>query len=152
MLTVTEMSIQREYWMLTLHKGFFETVLVQGRRRTSERFWPGVELDGDAMIRLASTMRDVTSIVDTFSVNPQPQELMTYPYFDLLAVCDGQDYVIEMTSSRVGTGLRSTCTTIYGNDNWFLPFLYLVDGEVWQFSSDIDDLAAAWLGLAEARV
>ena len=152
MITITGSRIRREYWMLTQQKNGdnIECVIIQGRRRISEGFWPGLILSEDGLCRFSNAMHDVISIVDNFFTNPQPQQSMRFPYFDLLAVCDGPDYTIELSSSLVGTGLKSICTTIYGKGQRFLPCLYLIDEEVWQFSQDVDELAHAWLGLIEA--
>lgn len=152
MITMTGSRIRREYWMLTQQKNEddIECAIIQGRRRTSEGFWPGLNLSEDGLCRFSNTMHDVLRIVDNFFVNPQPQQSMRFPYFDLLAVCDGPDYTIELSSSLIGTGLKSICTTIYGKDLRLLPCLYLIDEEVLQFSQDVDDLAHTWLGLIEA--
>jgi len=152
MITITGSRIRREYWMLTQQQNYddCECAIIQGRRRTSEGFWPGLNLSPDGLCRFSNTMHDVVSIVDNFFTNPQPEQAMRFPYFDLLAVCDGPDYTIEMTSSLIGTGLKSICATVYGKDHQMLPVLYLVDEEVWQFSSDVDELAHTWLGLIEA--
>ena len=95
-------------------------------------------------------MHDVTSIVDDYFTNPQRRIEPMFSHSDVLAVCDGPDYIIEMGTSMVGTGLNSIGVTMYGKKNQLLPFVYLVDEEVWNFSADIDELALKWTQQAPA--
>jgi hypothetical protein len=142
-------SIERDYWKLTLTAAE-NVVLVQGRRRTTEGFWPGLILSMEGFARFANAMQDVTSIVDDCFTNPQRQMVPMFPHADVLAVCDGPDYMIEMATSMVGTGLSSIGITMYGKQTQLLPFMYLVDEEVWRFSADVDDVALNWIGFAPA--
>lgn len=143
-------SVQRDYWKLSVATASENIVLVQGRRRTTEGFWPGLQLTMEGLQRLASAMHDVTSIVDDYFTNSQSQVMPMYPHADLLAVCDGPDYMIEMATSIVGTGLSSIGITMYGKKTQLLPFVYLVDEEVWKFSADVDEMALRWKGYVPA--
>ena len=143
-------TVQRDYWKLSLTNVANNVVLVQGRRRTTEGFWPGLNLTTEGFSRFASAMHDVTSIVDDYFTNPQKQMMSMYPHTDVLAVCDGPSYLIEMATSLVGTGLSSIGITMYGKQTHLLPFLYLVDEEVWKFSADVDEVALNWIGYAPA--
>ena len=145
----SNVTVQRDYWRLSLDAGN-ELALVQGRRRTTEGFWPGVRLTMEGFSRFANAMHDVTSIVDDFCTTPQNQMMPIYPHADVLSVCDGPDYMIEMATSIVGTGLTSIGITMYGKRIQLLPFVYLVDEEVWNFSADVDEVARRWIGYVPA--
>ena len=100
----SETLISRDYWQLSRCRLGSFIVLVQGRRRLTEAYWPGLKLTPEGLRRFAAAINDVTSIVDNYFTTPQSRSEPMYPHSDLLAVCDGPDYMIEMATSTVGTG------------------------------------------------
>ena len=141
-------SINREYWRLTPEASTDDDslILVQGRRRTTEGYWPGMRLSEDGIQRFGQSISDVCRIVDDFFTSPKVQPTMRFPYSELMAVCDSQMYTIELAISISGTGLKSICTTVFGKDVECRPCLYLVDEEPFQFSGDLDDFVSSLTG------
>ena len=132
-------DISRDYWRLSVEQiDNNQSVLLQGRRRTTERYWPGLRLSFAGMERFIQAMGDACRIVDDFFTSSRSRPEMRFPYSELMAVCDGPMYTIEMAISQSGTGLKSICTTVFGKDLDCRPCLYFVDEEPFQFCGDLN--------------
>ncbi len=133
-------GITRDYWQIEIltPSSWNECVLVQGRRRTTEAYWPGLRLDFETLIRFGITIRNAITVAMGFLADEEDATRLVFPAIDTLAICHGACYIIETNETLDGFGSRSISTTIYTRADPILPAVHLIDDELKQFSKDIE--------------
>ena len=101
-------AIQRDYWKLAMAaaEGAPSHVLIQGRRRNTEGYWPGLQLPLSLFERLRRAVHQSCRVADAYPMTPVVA-LTWFPTRELLAVCHGPGYVLELAECYDGRGKRS---------------------------------------------
>ncbi len=134
---------QRDYWQIEGFECFTATgcaALIQGRRRTSEAFWPGQRLDWPTLHAFSIAIHNAVTIANILSENQGQITDCVFPETEIMALCLGSQYVIEMSETLNGFGKKSICTTVFSLGQPMLPTVQLIEEELDQFSQDIEAL------------
>jgi len=133
-------KIQRDYWRIEEFECLATggcAALIQGRRRTSEPFWPGLRLDWPTLHTFGDTMRNAVAVAAGFCVDERQATNGVFPNTETLAICQGSQYVIETCESLNGFGKKSISTTIFQLGPQILPAVHFIDEELEQFAQDM---------------
>lgn len=152
---IQKQHVRRAYWEIVLVKqdsndlnGNDHTVTVRGRRRTSEPFWPGLQLDLGTLLRFSVSIRNAVTVAQGFAADDCSYHA-SFPNSQILAICHGTDYVLETSETIDGWGNRSITTTIFTTEQPILPAVYLIDEELIMFCDDLEQVAGQLIADSE---
>ena len=127
--------IVRDHWKLSIDAN--RIVIIEGRHRTSESFWKPFHLSEAALEPFVHSMGNAMQIIDGFCHDTKRPMPPLFPNFEMVAICQGASYWLEMAETTNGSGKRSTSVVVYRMEEPVLPVLYLVDDDLAQFYGDL---------------
>lgn len=131
--------IIRDYWRIeeAVRQDGKTLFLLQGRRRTSESFWSGMVLRHAMLLRLSLSIDNALTIVAGFNADDLKSNVPAFPTTEILAICRGPEYAIEISETIDGNRCRSIDTTIYSLTDDLVPCLHFIGYELNGFADDL---------------
>lgn len=136
-------SVRRDYWRLELKSaahGEPELLTIAGRRRTTEAFWPPLELPANEINRVVSAVGHAAALAARIACQGCEQ-IAVFPAHEVMAICRGPYYFIELAETTCGNR-PSVQVTFLQNSGAIRPALLLIDDELGDFEADLEKIAA----------
>lgn len=135
-------SACRDYWRIELQStadGEPELLTIAGRRRTTEAFWPPLELPASEINRVLATVGHARTLAARIACQGCEQTPI-FPAHEVMAICRGPYYVIELAETTCGDR-PSVQVTFLQTRGAIRPALLLIDGELSDFAADLEEIA-----------
>ncbi len=138
----TTASVRRDYWRLELKPadGEPELLTIAGRRRTTEAFWPPLELPASEINRVLAAVGHAAALTARIACRGCDQ-IPVFPAHDVRAICRGPYYVIELAETTCGD-CPSVQVTFLQTRGAIRPAILLIDDELSDFAADLEEIAA----------
>ena len=137
-------SVRRDYWRLELKlaaDGEPELLTIAGRRRTTEAFWPPLELPASEINRMLAAVGHAAALADSDRWPGLRTAFAVFPAHEVMAICRGPYYVIELAETTC-SDRPSVQVTFLQTRGAIRPALLLIDDELGDFSADLEEIAA----------
>jgi hypothetical protein len=135
-------AVYRDYWRLEITSapsGAPRLLVMAGRRRTTEPFWPPLGLPLNETGRILAAVGKAAQLGDQISGDRTGQAPM-FPAHEVMAICRGPFYVIELAETTLGLDKASVLFTLLQTRGAIRPVLYLIDDELQEFLADLEKL------------
>lgn len=138
-------AIHRDYWRLEVTTGApsgeLELLTMAGRRRTTEPFWASLGLPVNEAGRILAAVGRAAVLAEQIADGRNGQAPM-FPSHEVMAICRGPYYVIELAETTCGEDKASALITLLQIRGAIRPVIYLMDDEVHNFLADLEEIAA----------
>lgn len=137
-------TIEQDYWRLSLQADLADDrphcLHIEGRRRTTELFWPAYQFPIEEMERLLTSVNNAALLVEGYHWTAPLTHLATVPNSETMAICCGPFYTLELAESMNGNLAATISMTLLDKETPARPVLYLIDDELSSFLSDLREI------------
>ena len=136
-------SVRRDYWRLELKSAAdseLELLTIAGRRRTTEAFWPPLELPTSEINRVLAAVGHAWALAARIACR-SCEQIPVFPAQEVMAICRGPYYVIELAETTC-SDRPSVQVTFLQTRGAIRPALLLIDDELGDFAADLEEIAA----------
>ena len=136
-------SACRDYWRIELQStadGEPELLTIAGRRRTTEAFWPPLELPVSEINRMLAAVGHAAALAERIA-GQACEQAPVFPALEVMAICRGPYYVIELAETTC-SDRPSVQVTFLQTRGAIRPALLLIDDELGDFAADLEEIAA----------
>ena len=137
--------VYRDYWRLEMTSGAPsgepDLLTMAGRRRTTEPFWAPLGLPVHETGRILAAVAKAAALADRIA-NDRSGQAPLFPAHEVMAICRGPYYVIEVAETTCGDDKASVLFTLLQIRGAIRPVIYLIKDELHDFLADLEEIAA----------